>query len=460
MIIKRLLAIYVAMLLAFACAACGREKPVVSEQSGQQAEQSSSFKDSEPVAKWSDARINGNSLSEYIIVRDGEAAGALDIADSLHDLVYGYTGGKIDLETAAPDEADESKKQIRIGAGDRSGRPSLYNASDYAVYADGDDLILNATKEGLENPAAKDALLKLFDGFPEENVLSIDVSPKFRVASDREYLLRQIDAVKRADVCPGVVGYDYRFRTDDHQDVLVYVTEISPSSGCRLAVGMPDDGVVTGHNLSQTVLDMAVSAKEHGKNVVCAINSGFFDLAGDKSSNGVIIKDGVCITEGTSASPKHEWWGFTDQNKLIFGMFEELYLPQEETMRTDIKEAASGRRFLLREGTVVSSDFESDRGLVENRHPRSCIMLRENGDIVLFVADGRYKGSAGLSFDELTEVAIRLGGHTALNLDGGGSSQLVTSEGGELHVINIPEGRDPKVASLRKVATGILVIAP
>lgn len=458
-ITKRLPALFLCISLAFVCAACGTENPAEKKQSPQ-AEQSSPFKAEEPEAKWSDARINGNSLSEYVIVREKDNPGAADIAVSLHDLVYACTDGKTDLEIAEPTKADENKGQIRIGIGDRSGRPFLHNASDYAIYADGNDLILNATGEGLENPAVKDAFLRLFEGFPEDGALRIDVSAKFRVASDREYLLRQTDAVRRADICAGAVGYDYVFKTDDNKDVLVYVTEISPSSGCRLAVGMPDDGFVTGQNLSQTVLGMAVSAKEHGKNVVCAINSGFFNLKGDKASNGVIIKEGVCITEGTSVSPKHEWWGFTDSNKLIFGIFEDLYLPQEEIIRKDIREAASGRLFLLRDGAVISSDFEKDRDLVENRHPRSCIMIRENGDIVLFVADGRYKGSAGLTFDELTEVAVRLGGYTALNLDGGGSSQLVTREGGELRVVNRPEGKDPKTASLRKVATGILVIAP
>ncbi len=54
----------------------------------------------------------------------------------------------------------------------------------------------------------------------------------------------------------------------------------------------------------------------------------------------------------------------------------------------------------------------------------------------MFVADGRYTASEGLSLYEFANQMIALGCVEAMNLDGGGSSQMAV--GNEL--INRPEG--------------------
>ena len=60
--------------------------------------------------------------------------------------------------------------------------------------------------------------------------------------------------------------------------------------------------------------------------------------------------------------------------------------------------------------------------------------------------DGRGRHDAGLTLSELADELVRLGAHTAINLDGGGSTSLVC--GGELrnrpreeHGIDIAGGR-------------------
>lgn len=65
---------------------------------------------------------------------------------------------------------------------------------------------------------------------------------------------------------------------------------------------------------------------------------------------------------------------------------------------------------------------------VNVRNPRTAIGQREDGTILIVVIDGRQPDlSVGATIDELRGVMRALGAHSALNLDGGGSSTLVVN---------------------------------
>jgi exopolysaccharide biosynthesis protein len=67
------------------------------------------------------------------------------------------------------------------------------------------------------------------------------------------------------------------------------------------------------------------------------------------------------------------------------------------------------------------------------------VAVREDGIVLLVVVDGRQEGySVGMSLPELTDLLLELGARDALNLDGGGSTTLVTERG----IINRPS--DPE----------------
>ena len=76
--------------------------------------------------------------------------------------------------------------------------------------------------------------------------------------------------------------------------------------------------------------------------------------------------------------------------------------------------------------------------------------------LVLIVVDGRQPGEAtGMSLTELGQLMLDLGCHDALNLDGGGSSNLVLRDPltGELKVINRPsDGRERAVVNVLGVS--------
>jgi phosphodiester glycosidase len=80
---------------------------------------------------------------------------------------------------------------------------------------------------------------------------------------------------------------------------------------------------------------------------------------------------------------------------------------------------------------AAAHQFDPDP--TEGRHPRAAIGLAE-GRIVAVACDGRSRKDAGLTLLELARLMVALGCEHALNLDGGGSTALIS--GGRLQ--NLP----------------------
>ena len=75
----------------------------------------------------------------------------------------------------------------------------------------------------------------------------------------------------------------------------------------------------------------------------------------------------------------------------------------------------------------------------KTKHPRSAIFRTKEKKTVFITVDGRRKGNAtGVSIAELTHLIRILGGHDALNLDGGGSTTLWLEGAPENGVLNSP----------------------
>ncbi|MBX3062096.1 MAG: phosphodiester glycosidase family protein [Anaerolineae bacterium] len=126
----------------------------------------------------------------------------------------------------------------------------------------------------------------------------------------------------------------------------------------------------------------------------------------------------------------------------------------------DVYNAISGDKFCLYNGVVPVDEFTSDYHL--EQQPRSIIGLSEDGNtLILMVIDGRQPNySEGATLQEAGEIALEYGAYTALNLDGGGSSTLVTQdEYGRTKILNSPiDGHIP--GRERPVANHLGVFAP
>ena len=107
---------------------------------------------------------------------------------------------------------------------------------------------------------------------------------------------------------------------------------------------------------------------------------------------------------------------------------------------TDVQSAISAGPTLIKGGKIVFSDRSDERFTPYNEElggfePRSAAGVTDGGELLLVTVDGRQPGhSVGLSVLETARLMLALGAVEAINLDGGGSSQMVIGE----QVINRP----------------------
>ncbi len=96
--------------------------------------------------------------------------------------------------------------------------------------------------------------------------------------------------------------------------------------------------------------------------------------------------------------------------------------------------------------TKEEEQFPAD--IAKGRAPRTAIGIREDGSWLLVVVDGRQANSIGMTLEELAELMVKYGAKSAVNLDGGGSSEMVVKGS----IINSPSD-----GSERPVGSGIVV---
>ncbi len=70
------------------------------------------------------------------------------------------------------------------------------------------------------------------------------------------------------------------------------------------------------------------------------------------------------------------------------------------------------------------------------RNPRTATGITSDNHVILLVVDGRQDASVGATLPELANIMLSLGCTEAMNLDGGGSTQMAVDD----QLINLPEG--------------------
>ena len=115
-----------------------------------------------------------------------------------------------------------------------------------------------------------------------------------------------------------------------------------------------------------------------------------------------------------------------------------------------IKESIGGNTLIVKDGAVCQ--FTNN---ISGKNPRSALGVSKDGNTLYFVAvQGRLSDCPGFTQTELAEYMITLGCHNAINLDGGGSTTLVTENkfSGTQDVRN-------DITSLRQVSNALGVIS-
>lgn len=120
-----------------------------------------------------------------------------------------------------------------------------------------------------------------------------------------------------------------------------------------------------------------------------------------------------------------------------------------QTLGSNLADAAttvvSGGPLLVENGrvNVRTAEEQIAPDIARGRAPRTALGLKQDGTLLLLVVDGRSSASAGMTLMELAQYFVKLGAVSAVNFDGGGSSEMVING----KIVNIPsDGRERAVS--------------
>lgn len=246
------------------------------------------------------------------------------------------------------------------------------------------------------------------------------------------------------------VRYEQRVIQNPAQQIWVTRIDLSdPDVEVRVAQGGPDPD---GDGEYQTTL-LPLSEIAARERFDLAINGDFFfaraTVDGESAQSrytrdkwggvlGHAVTDGFIWSKGREARPF-----------IWFDAAKNARIEAAQNAPDAARQVIAGSDILMRAGQVLA---QSKTKFSLTRHPRTAIGLTDGGKtLVLVVADGRDPARAiGLSLDELARLMADLGCADALNLDGGGSSEMILRDpkSGQLRVLNQPsDGRERAVAN-------------
>lgn len=169
-------------------------------------------------------------------------------------------------------------------------------------------------------------------------------------------------------------------------------------------------------------------------NLQLAINGDAFTPWYDLGPLGYSPKDGERVSPlGFAASKGVTYAQDTDEQPTLY-----IYQNNKASLNAltgKIYNAISGYELLLWNGNIVEGLDSSDVD------PRTAVGLNRAGSkLIIVIVDGRQPGySEGATEAELAQILLEQKAHSAMNLDGGGSSTLVIQgEDGQPEVLNSP----------------------
>lgn len=229
-------------------------------------------------------------------------------------------------------------------------------------------------------------------------------------------------------IAMGVEETDVHLQTSEAKVEHVFILRVDlTNSHVKMKVGMPYDQDVysnaEGTNFQrQTPSDMIEYTDRPGHRVAAAVNADFWDtsngaIRGPLHRSGNILKD-TFIYSSSLTDQAISFFGFDYDGCPVIRDRDEY-----QEMKDDLRDCTGSGVMVLKDGKVPG-DFSA---YSPNRHPRNVVgYTPDNKYLYFMIVDGRTPlWSDGMLYWEMGEIMKSLGCSWAVNLDGGGSAQIV-----------------------------------
>lgn len=178
--------------------------------------------------------------------------------------------------------------------------------------------------------------------------------------------------------------------------------------------------------------------KKYGLQV--AVNANFFApccnaTAEDKTVLGLAVSDGNVVAVPNSIPGQNAALLITRKNQAAIAE------TTEQTDLSNVFNAVAGSGIIVQDGVNVGDQTPYGDGADPN--PRTAVGLSQDDRyLYIVVIDGRQPGySIGTKSSETADLMLAFGAYTAINLDGGGSTDMVEDDGhGGAQIVNRPSG--------------------
>lgn len=181
-----------------------------------------------------------------------------------------------------------------------------------------------------------------------------------------------------------------------------------------------------------------IGVPKPGERIACKINATFFDM------KGTVEYLGTYVDEGKYYAPPHKDFLdviFTKDYKLIIKQIPDLN--EVAYWQKNAFWVIAGSFSLVLDGQIKLINT-APHPHANERHPRTAIGQKANGDIVLVVVQGRNILNKGVTATELASIMLSLGCVNAVNLDGGGSSEMIIND----KIVNQPtDGKERAIGA-------------
>ncbi len=269
----------------------------------------------------------------------------------------------------------------------------------------------------------------------------------FALSIDEKYLDDGLIVTSKSNynISPGVRETDFTLnnkRGDGQVKAYAVEVDLSDPNNTVIASNMDCSGEKWG---MQSVRDQGYGAERKlGVNVVAGINGDFFNMKTGEPW-GSLIMNGVQY----KARFDHGYFAVLNDGTPIIRM------PADEDYVSKFykaKELINGFSVIVRNGVINTEPAVSGDLTVM---PRSAVGITEDNKVVFYSADGRQPpSSAGQTLPEVAKTMMALGCKDVLQLDGGGSTTLLSKREGES---DLTCRNTPSDGVERKVSTSLLI---
>ncbi|GHS98350.1 hypothetical protein AGMMS50276_20000 [Synergistales bacterium] len=169
-----------------------------------------------------------------------------------------------------------------------------------------------------------------------------------------------------------------------------------------------------------------LSVISKGAGVSAAINAGFFALTARNRGYpiGILKRYDLLLSKPYAG---RTCLGWRQDNRAMFGK-PDVYENNSQPWWNDMENVIQAGPYLIHNGEIGIEPEGYDKSILNLRHPRTAVGLTKSGQWAFFVGDGRDSmHSAGYTLLEMAVILKRKGLAYALNLDGGGSSEILVN---------------------------------